>query len=102
MEHITIHVQVVPDFIVMHELKEKSYHGGSQKRHSYLLEHNICVIEELDSLGDKVRYSDAKYVACRIYSGNIQLLNEKHGWLNDNEATNIYIDEIADKALLGK
>ena len=101
MEHITIHVQVVPDFILIQELTEKTYHGAVRKRISFLLDHNMCVIEEIGVDGLKAKYSDTKYVACRIQSGKIQTLDAKHGWLNENDATKVYMEEIAEKALLG-
>jgi hypothetical protein len=102
MDAITIHIQVIPDFVITHEYTEKTYNSAKSKRHSYLLAHNMVVVEELDSDGNRIRYSDVRYLGCRVYAGKIQMLDSKQGWVNDEDATKIYMEEIADKALLGQ
>ena len=98
MDAITIPIQVHPD--VVFNMDTPGYGGSKQTRASFILSHQIVVLQDLDSSGEVATYTTPKYIACRLANGKIETMDSKHGWLVNEEATQKYIEKQAEDELL--
>jgi hypothetical protein len=99
-ERITIPVEVSPDISFVREDKEPGASNKSYHFFAFMIEHGMVMIQECDQNGVSKSYNYPKYYGCRIKNGRVEILNERHGWRVDEEATKKYADIKAEKELL--
>lgn len=70
---------------------------------SFSFINNICIMEKCEADGSPITNSwdvSKEYIACKLEEGHVMIMDMRIGWVRADEATEKYIEILADKELL--